>query len=155
MLPASPRTVTRFAYGFDRLAKPGDSITFAPKSVAYGTLAAAAYTYARRHHWRCSLETLLDGSIKVWRDRPLRSTVSDRRMQEQEALRLKNASRILFHLTSSPPQKPVGVLYALDLEPHLFTPALLLLREAGLVHEASDGTLRVTNPQGLANQSAS
>jgi len=144
---STPRSTTRFAYGFDQLKKPGDCLTFAPHAVAYNTLSAAAYAYARRHGWRCSLETLPNGSIRVWRARPARESVAQQRTRDFDAARLENVSRILAYIASTPGRTPSEVIAALDLDFLGFTGALRWLREQGLIHSQPDGTLVAQAPQ--------
>lgn len=118
------RTITRIAYDFHRLDKPGASIVFAPDSFTYATLAAAAYTYGKRHGWRCNVERTADGGVRVWRDRPLRDTAADKRIATAQAIASANSARLLSYVRRAPGQTAAAIADALGLDIAAFSVAV-------------------------------
>lgn len=138
----APRVITRNTYDFKRLARADDSITFAAGTFVYNALAASAYTYAKRHgNWRCSLETLPDGSVRVWRDRTARETATDRRAKDLQDQTAQDTARLVAHVTRNPGQTPEAIERALDLDLARYTRAITPLLSEGVLRFAANRTL--------------
>lgn len=141
MTAINPQVMTRNAYAFHRLRQPNDALTFAAGSITYAALAAAAYTYAKRHGWKATLRRNADGSVTVIRDS---STAARQQSQREQAALVRALSTVANYLMDRAQESfsEADLRSVLGLTDAALYYALGVLREHGKLRPLPDGRIQ-------------